>query len=110
MPLDLTTILPIKEKFQNIDVALTKKNDVSMEDILKDHDYCLKLVPSLSAVAENVVHYISGYVVKMAKKKIYCSSCIEALEDETSSNLHSSKLLLRKQRGISNSNYVYLNM
>lgn len=54
----------------------------------------------MNEFTENVISYISGFVIKVIQKQIRCSACIEALRfsevDEADRTL---KLISRKTRG-----------
>ena len=62
------------------------------------HDYIHTSFGSrLSEFKESAISYIAGYVVKMAKKKIVCSTCAESLGSATW--LDKSEFMVLKDRG-----------
>lgn len=66
-----------------------------------DHDYdSVPSIESLSLYVENAVYYISGYVIRMVRKKTNCLDCIDALEDtQVDPSVKMSTLLRQKNRG-----------
>lgn len=95
--LDSSSILAVtktdKENSRLIDVSTLRKNDVPLEAILQDHNYdCTSEFLTLTELAENIVTYMAGYVVKMLSKIVTCEECIEeiiATNDEANSKSYS---------------------
>ncbi|KAK5650506.1 hypothetical protein RI129_001535 [Pyrocoelia pectoralis] len=58
-------------------------------------------MPDSSLLTDNIVAYISGFVVRMAKKKLKCIECILALESISDSFMDDScmQLINRKTKG-----------
>ncbi|KAB0798672.1 hypothetical protein PPYR_09665 [Photinus pyralis] len=82
------------------DVHMIKKFGLDCSDIqIGDHDYAIPKLPPLTAFCQNVVGYISGFVVRMMKRKIKCQTCILSLHDvaSTSSTLDTALLLVDQQ-------------
>lgn len=65
------------------------------------NDDAVPVKPTLTTLSENIVTYISGFVVKMTKRHIKCVECLEALENFSGIQENDSSLLLtlRKKRG-----------
>lgn len=84
--MDNTTILNIQYTTQS-SISLAKKYDlVTRPPLESDHDYVdTPNYEEISQYKEAAVSYISGFVVRMMKKRIHCKPCISALtaEDET---------------------------
>lgn len=102
--LDTTQILDIGK--QNIpirteDVFHNRKYNIDIEETsaLKDHDYnILNIQLHLDMYIENVVSYVSGYVIKMMYRIIKCETCLSSLLiNETHSIDY--RLIERKNRG-----------
>lgn len=82
--LDTTTVLTVSstttKKIENrsFDISVFRKYNLDPVDHLRDHDYdVLPHFIELSVVSQNVVTYISGFVVKMLQRKLNCSVCLE---------------------------------
>lgn len=71
------------------------------EDLVEnDHDYTVTNMPnSLTFLSENVVVYISGYVVKFVMKKIKCIPCHMSSETISTSSIDYFMLLNVKNNG-----------
>lgn len=98
---DQTKILTVSSTHQPIeisDINILRKSDEEIEDISQKIKIVLPL--HLNEFTENVISYISGFVIKVIQKQIRCSACIEALRfsevDEADRTL---KLISRKTRG-----------
>lgn len=81
-----------------IDTSLYKKYNLDIAQTICDHDYDLPKFVDLTSNAENVVTYISGFVIKMLKKRVKCPECFYSTllvsEEDSSYNL-----LKKKDRG-----------
>ncbi|XP_031340501.1 uncharacterized protein LOC116168691 [Photinus pyralis] len=79
------------------DLHMIKKFGLDCSDMqIGDHDYAIPNLPPLTAFCQNVVGYISGFVVRMMKRKIKCQTCIVSLHDvaSTSSTIDTALLLV----------------
>lgn len=96
MALDNTSILRIsssKKKIYNEDSELLDLLCVSGTEIIETED--ILSIYQHSTFLNDVVAYISGFVVHKIKKSILCALCSDALESEETT----STLILRKNRG-----------
>ena len=66
-----------------------------------DHDYtdAPPYIPNISQLKEAGISYIAGYVIYMAKKKILCDICQDALVDEKKRTWSNLALVMRKDNG-----------
>lgn len=98
---DTTTMLTISDAPKELEISAISSNRRKDDDAVQDLEQQLNiLLPlSLSEYSDNVLSYISGFVVKSIKKRISCLKCIAELEtcyDEQDSSL---ALIKRKSRG-----------
>ena len=88
---------------QPVDLSLLNKYGLDIEETLSlEHDYdVLPIHISITECIDNVVAYISGYVIKMCSRRINCDFCINALIDNkiTTRGHQHFELLVRKDRG-----------
>lgn len=102
-PLDATSILhvtPSKHKDSIMDISLITKYNMDITASITDHDYDMPGFLSLTEFAENVVTYMSGFVVRSVKRKIKCLECLQELEEQEHVADRSLNLLKTKNRGI----------
>lgn len=101
--LETTTILSVpstnsKECSSLIDTSLYKKYNLDIAQTISEHDYIFPEFVGLTSNAENVVTYISGFVIKMLKRRVKCPECYYSTllisEEDSSYNL-----LNKKNRG-----------
>lgn len=104
--LNVTSSNSVVQEDLHIDLSSFKKYGLDIsERILDDHDYIVPQFVDLSENAENVITYISGYVIRMLKKRISCPECICSTLEVPEQN-SSYKLIYRKNEGIFHV-YVY---
>lgn len=91
----------IKNGSDIYDVALEKLYDLKERSPMEsEHDYCdVSNIIHLSEFIENIVTYIAGFVVRMARKILTCNKCYAALISADSTQPPCFDLLLRKTRG-----------
>eukprot|EP00794_Sanderia_malayensis_P021103 gene21103-23164_t len=101
---DPTDILHAVNNSYNSNITLTNAALIRKYDLQErtpiqfDHDYAdVPNVCQLSEYKEAAVSYISGYVARMAEKRILCVSCCKALG--STQNPVKSKFLALKDRG-----------
>lgn len=64
---------------QTVDISNVRRSDIPFNP-LEEHDYCLtKEYIDLTEYAQNVVTYMSGYVIKMLQKMVFCPDCLDQL-------------------------------
>lgn len=81
-----------------LDTSLIKKYNLDITEYITDHDYdVLPTFIDITNNAENVITYISGFVIKMLKKRIACPKCI--CSTLLASQDTSYQLIHRKNRG-----------
>lgn len=82
--MDTTTVLTVSSGTKNvplmqtIDISDLRRNNINYDVFTQDH--CYDVTPyyiSLNEYSQNVVPYMSGYVLKMLKKIIFCEKCLE---------------------------------
>lgn len=103
----LTTTQPQKKIYADLsldDMSLIKKYNIDVNDmVIEDEEfyYVISYLPLLTNLTENVVAYITGFVVKSVKKIIKCRMCLSVIEDFESHSVDSEnfKLINRKDRG-----------
>ncbi|KAG5863221.1 hypothetical protein JTB14_028160 [Gonioctena quinquepunctata] len=85
------------------DITIIKKYEFDYNDLVIEDDefvYIIDISPSLTLLNENVVTYISGYVVRSITKQIKCTVCLDSLEESNYNALDLQFMLLhRKDRG-----------
>lgn len=99
---DQTSILTVtstKRPLEMTEINFSRRTDKVVEEIKTKINIFLPI--QLNEFSENVISYISGFVVKVVQKEIKCSTCIEALRfsediDESDTTL---KLISRKSNG-----------
>ena len=108
MPLDETRILSVSDDGTSIRgpseisyIEEAEKYNLIDKDALDgDLDYAdIPNITSLSDFKEAAIEYIAGYVVKIARKKIHCVRCLEALIAIDNQNFSWASLLAKKNRG-----------
>lgn len=99
---DLPDVLTVLSTAKPKPSAKTKPNCDAIELPVTipafDHDYGVTN-PYMSQFKRSVVHYISGYVVKMALKSLKCEICAEALSESSSHEGEECSLYRRKKYG-----------
>lgn len=103
----LTTTSSLKKvqpelDIDNITLARKYNMDISDEVIIDDNiEYYIEHLPSLTFLTENVVTYISGFVVKKLKSIVKCPECLLSLETIHTFSLDCENFMLlnRKNRG-----------
>ena len=88
IPLDQTSILNISSSYKEKTIENLNTSEIN---VLRRYniDYAsleeldipnIEYNPLLTEYVKNVVNYISGFVVGMVQKKVYCITCLDALQ------------------------------
>lgn len=91
------------------DVNLLRKYNIEMEFDSQTQIPEINNAAGLDCLKENVITYMSGYVIRMAKRTIKCEECLTSLEETIDDCVDDCQmqLLKRKNRGKSFFNYLY---
>lgn len=95
---NILTVTSTKTKLEITDIHLNRRND-EIYRILDEMQLSLPL--ELNEYTENVISYISGYVIRMIQRQLHCPICLASLYayHEDSKDDNSLKLINRKSRG-----------
>lgn len=107
--LDDTLVLTVPSTSRSLvhsefDISLYRRYNFDViKDIQCDHDYDISSdIIELNEVVENVVTYISGYIVKMLIKIVKCQECIDSClfnDEEINSDMFHYRFLIFKNKG-----------
>ncbi|KAB0802988.1 hypothetical protein PPYR_05174 [Photinus pyralis] len=97
---DCTQLLPIDDILKEPDISEISARRRKDSDIGELEDRLEITIPvSLNEFSENVLSYISGFVVRSIKKHMSCTQCLNELETYYDDHDSSLQLIKRKSKG-----------